>query len=328
MHKKHSIHSYFCNLKFLGLAILLFLSNLCFSQTKLNDLFPNFDFLKSKKNQIENLNFKIDSLVEVLQREREFNTKKNQIIKINIDKLAAEIITTQQTLVLCLSNLDSVNKKNQILSDTESSSLNHKNRHNIEAKHTPIPMETWIDLPVFRENWSSTNLFPYVYSENNKIPDSLRINLFDKDTGFCIPYKGYVSSGFGMRGGRMHKGLDVRLNRHDTIRACMSGIIRFADYNNGGFGKLIIIRHLNGLETYYAHLHNMVVKPNDFVKAGDFIGTGGNTGTKRTGPHLHFECRWKDYPLDPKIFIDYDNFTLKSDNLIISPEVLRTKPFR
>jgi len=126
----------------LGLAILLFLSNLCFSQTKLNDLFPNFDFLKSKKNQIENLNFKIDSLVEVLHREREFNTKTIQIIKINIEKLEAEIITTQQTLVLCLSKIKRVNKKNKIFSDTKSSSLKNKNQQNIEAKHTPITMET------------------------------------------------------------------------------------------------------------------------------------------------------------------------------------------
>lgn len=314
---------YFWSLKFFGLAILLFLSNLCFSQTKLNDLLPNIDFLNSKKNQIEKLNFKIDSLNKVLLKEREFNTKTVQSTKTNIDKLEAEIATTKQSLVLCQFNLDSLNEKIQILSNTD-----YKKRHNIEGKHTPIPQKTWIDLPVFNENWSSTNLFPYVYSENNKIPNLLDINLFEKDTGFCIPYKGYVSSGFGMRRGRMHKGLDIRLNRHDTIRACMSGIVRFADYNNGGFGKLIIIRHLNGLETYYAHLHKMVVKPNDIVKAGDFIGTGGNTGAKRTGPHLHFECRWKDYPLDPKLFIDYDNFTLKSDNLIISPEVLRTKPFR
>jgi murein DD-endopeptidase MepM/ murein hydrolase activator NlpD len=124
----------------------------------------------------------------------------------------------------------------------------------------------------------------------------------------------------------MHKGLDIKLQRHDTVRACMSGIVRFANYNNGGFGNIIIIRHLNGLETYYAHLQKMVVKPNDIVYAGDFIGTGGTTGTKRTGPHLHFECRWKDYPLDPRLFIDYTNFELKSDTLLINPKVLRAKP--
>ncbi len=123
---------YFWSLKFFGLAILLFLSNLCLSQTKLNDLFPNIDFLKSKKNQIEKLNFKIDSLNEVLIKEREFNTKTVQSTKTNIDKLEAEIATTKQSLVLCQFNLDSLNEKIQILSNTD-----YKKRHNIE-ENTPL----------------------------------------------------------------------------------------------------------------------------------------------------------------------------------------------
>ena len=112
-------------MKFFGLAILLFLSNLCLSQTKLNDLFPNIDFLKSKKNQIEKLNFKIDSLNEVLIKEREFNTKTIQITKTNIDKLEAEIATTKQSLDLCQVNIDSLNEKIQILSNTESENIFH-----------------------------------------------------------------------------------------------------------------------------------------------------------------------------------------------------------
>src|SRR5690606_7989624 len=81
---------------------------------------------------------------------------------------------------------------------------------------------------------------------------------------------------------------------------------------NGGFGNLIIIRHVNGLETYYAHLSRIKVKPNQIVKAGQVIGLGGNTG-RSYGAHLHFEVRYQDKPLNPEMVFDTEGFCLRED---------------
>jgi murein DD-endopeptidase MepM/ murein hydrolase activator NlpD len=97
-------------------------------------------------------------------------------------------------------------------------------------------------------------------------------------------------------------------------------VVRYAKYNRGGFGNLIIIRHYNGLETYYAHLSKILVKVNQVVKSGDLIALGGSTGRSR-GPHLHFEIRYKDIPLDPLRVIDYDNQKLISGTFPVTKQV-------
>jgi murein DD-endopeptidase MepM/ murein hydrolase activator NlpD len=117
-----------------------------------------------------------------------------------------------------------------------------------------------------------------------------------------------------------HKGLDIRLAKGDTVRAAFSGVVRYAKYNRGGFGNLVILRHYNGLETYYAHNSKILVKVNQVVKSGDPITLGGSTGRSR-GPHLHFEVRYKDVPLDPLKMIDYDNQKLISYTFPITQKV-------
>ena len=303
-------------LKFL--LIFSIVANSCFAQLKLD--FISFDFLKAKSNQIIILNEIVDSLKTVIDNERDNHIQLKYELDSSVETLNQELLEIKKILK---NYQDSIEDLNKTLQEKLNPAINSTTKGGFIDS---MPEDKWSEMDVFKENWSTTNLFPYVYSKNNKIPNSLNIRLFEQDTGFAIPFKGNVFSGFGMRRGRMHKGLDIKLQRHDTVKACMSGIVRFANYNSGGFGNIIIIRHLNGLETYYAHLQKMVVKPNDIVHAGDFIGTGGTTGTKRTGPHLHFECRWKDYPLDPRLFIDYTDFELKSDTLLINPKVLRAKP--
>ena len=79
----------------------------------------------------------------------------------------------------------------------------------------------------------------------------------------------------------------------------------------------MIIRHYNGLETYYGHLSKIRVKVNQVVKSGDIIALGGSTGRSR-GPHLHFEVRYKDIPLDPMRLIDYDHQMLIASSFPIT----------
>lgn len=133
---------------------------------------------------------------------------------------------------------------------------------------------------------------------------------------FIIPFDGIITSSFGWRSGRNHNGTDIDLSTGDTVRAAWSGKIRYAQYNNGGFGNLVIIRHDNGLETFYAHLSEHLVVPNQEVKAGDPIGLGGNTGHSY-GSHLHFEVRFYDIPLDPETVIDFKNKEVRDENLLV-----------
>jgi murein DD-endopeptidase MepM/ murein hydrolase activator NlpD len=179
-------------------------------------------------------------------------------------------------------------------------------------------------LSVFRLNWSNENIFPYPVN-NNLILDKIIIKIIDSSEKFTIPFDGRINSGFGKRGRIFHKGLDIKLNKGDSIKAILDGKVRYAKYNKGGFGNLIIIRHVNQIETYYAHLTEINVKPNQIVKSGDFIGTGGNTGARWTGTHLHFEMRYFDRPFDPMLVINFDSLKLKNNHVKISNDSFKSK---
>ena len=129
-----------------------------------------------------------------------------------------------------------------------------------------------------------------------------------------------MSSKFGKRRREVHKGLDIRLTKYDTVVAAWGGKVRYAEFNKGGFGNLIIIRHLNGFETYYGHLSNIAVAVDQYVSAGDFIGTGGNTGTQHSVDHLHWEVRLKDKAFDPFRIIDFDNNTQIAEPVILNQD--------
>ena len=121
-----------------------------------------------------------------------------------------------------------------------------------------------------------------------------------------------VTSNFGNRWGRPHKGLDIKVYIGDTIRAAFSGKVRIVRYEAGGYGKYIVIRHPNGLETIYGHLSEQLVIENQSVKAGEVIGLGGNTG-RSTGSHLHFETRLCGVALNPALMFDFRNQDVTGD---------------
>ena len=134
-----------------------------------------------------------------------------------------------------------------------------------------------------------------------QLPDEYKIDLRD----FCMPTPSRViTSNFGPRWRRQHKGLDIKVYVGDTIRSAFSGMVRMVKYEAAGYGKYIVIRHDNGLETIYGHLSKQLVKENQRVKAGDVIGLGGNTG-RSTGSHLHFETRLCGVALNPAVLFDF-----------------------
>ncbi len=145
----------------------------------------------------------------------------------------------------------------------------------------------------------------------------LRLRLTNEDigAGFKIPLPPVVTSRFGWRNGRNHNGIDLDLEVWDPVRSMFPGVVRFAGVA-GGYGRLVVVRHFNGLETYYAHLHRLKVVTGDLVNAGDLVGLGGNSGHS-TGSHLHLELRFKGVPLDPSHVIDFAGGQLYSDTLVL-----------
>tara|TARA_B110000091_G_scaffold33781_1_gene35714 strand:+ start:153 stop:1058 length:906 start_codon:yes stop_codon:yes gene_type:complete len=166
-------------------------------------------------------------------------------------------------------------------------------------------------MTIFNENWSSTKLYPYKKIDLSIMEDTL-IFRFNTSSFYCTPTD-HLYSAFGPRRGRQHKGIDTDLNIGDTLRTVFDGKIRYANYVSG-FGNLVIIRHYNGLETYYAHQSKILVEPGDLLSAGDVIGLGGETGNA-LGPHLHFEIRYMDNAFDPEKVIDLENQCLKVTEL-------------
>ena len=141
------------------------------------------------------------------------------------------------------------------------------------------------------------------------LPDSFRISL----RNFCMPTTSRVlTSNFGARWGRQHKGLDIKVYIGDTIRAAFSGKVRIVRYEGRGYGKYVVIRHHNGLETIYGHMSKQLVEEEQDVRAGDPIGLGGNTG-RSTGSHLHFETRLCGVALNPALMFDFRNQDVVDD---------------
>jgi murein DD-endopeptidase MepM/ murein hydrolase activator NlpD len=126
-----------------------------------------------------------------------------------------------------------------------------------------------------------------------------------------------VTSNFGSRWGRQHKGLDIKVYIGDTIRAAFSGKVRIVRYEGGGYGNYVVIRHPNGLETIYGHLSKQLVKENENVRAGEPIGLGGNTG-RSTGSHLHFETRLCGVALNPALLFDFLNQDVTGDQYLFT----------
>lgn len=129
-----------------------------------------------------------------------------------------------------------------------------------------------------------------------KVPRGVGIGEFIK------PAKGVISSSFGPRWGRFHKGTDIAASTGTPIVSADGGVVEFAGFNSGGYGNMVIVNHMNGYKTVYAHANTVDVKVGQIVDSGDKIATVGNTGDS-TGPHLHFEIILNGTNLDPELYM-------------------------
>ena len=169
----------------------------------------------------------------------------------------------------------------------------------------------WITMRQYYKVWDSNSVNPYGI-DASKFKDTVQIALYDSAKHqYWSPPMAYnkINSNFGYRRYRWHHGTDLDLNTGEPIYAVFDGIIRVKKYGRG-FGNHIVIRHNNGLETVYGHLSATDVEVGDYVKAGQMIGKGGNTG-RSTGPHLHFEMRYEGNSIDPATIFDFEKNEIK-----------------
>jgi len=111
------------------------------------------------------------------------------------------------------------------------------------------------------------------------------------------PVSGPVTSGFGVRWGRMHEGIDIAVGEGTPVRAAAAGTVIYAGWMSG-YGNLVAVDHGNGLSTAYAHNSSLAVSVGQSVAAGEIVSYSGNTGNS-TGPHVHFEVRVDGSAVDP-----------------------------
>lgn len=159
--------------------------------------------------------------------------------------------------------------------------------------------------------WS--NAYAHTY-KNVTLPDSFRIDL----SNFCMPTTHTrITSKFGPRRRRMHNGIDVKVYVGDTIRSAFAGKVRIVkdQGRRKGYGKYVIIRHENGLETVYGHLSKQLVHEDQYVEAGEVIGLGGNTG-RSSGSHLHFETRLLGQAINPAFMFDFEKQDIVADSYL------------
>ncbi|MCA1764154.1 MAG: peptidoglycan DD-metalloendopeptidase family protein [Cryomorphaceae bacterium] len=174
-------------------------------------------------------------------------------------------------------------------------------------------------IPAFDEycDWNSDRVHPYKYTLT-EMTDTIVIPLAYDSCSFAAPFIGRKTSDFGYRRYRHHYGVDIKLYTGDPVLNAFDGVVRVAKYD-GDYGRVVVVRHNNGLETLYAHLSELKVKEGDWVDAGKAVGLGGNTG-RSTGSHLHFEVRYLGEPINPNEIIDWELGMLCSDTLLLNAD--------
>ncbi len=172
-----------------------------------------------------------------------------------------------------------------------------------------IQIYTSDTVDYFQTNWDNDQLYVYTLENMYKPREWCLFDIAQLDPAhFTVPYQGKLKSRFNPH----QQGIDIQVKTGEPVLSAFDGRVRYAFYNQEGYGNLIIIRHENGLETWYGHLSSIKVKINEDVKSGQLIGTGGMTG-RASSSSLHFETRFKDRAFDPLSLIDFDNHRLNSN---------------
>lgn len=123
---------------------------------------------------------------------------------------------------------------------------------------------------------------------------------------FYIEKGQHISSEFGYREEfhRPHMGIDISMHKGDTVRTPLRGVVEKIAYDGDGYGHYVVVRHAQGIETRYGHLEQVTVVEGQRLLRQQPVGLGGNSGNS-TGPHLHFETRFRGIPVDPRLIFNF-----------------------
>jgi len=159
-------------------------------------------------------------------------------------------------------------------------------------------------VPTFAESLSDYN---YLRSADKLALSSRRVGRFGaaaKALPSLWPVEGRILSGFAQRTdpfsgeGAFHKGVDISASTGTPVRDTADGIVLSAEPVSGGYGRLVIVDHGGGVQTYYAHLSKILVHAGQEIRRGDMVGLVGSSG-RTTAPHLHYEVRVGGAPMNP-----------------------------
>ena len=150
------------------------------------------------------------------------------------------------------------------------------------------------------EKWDTLQFNPY-----KNEPQQFPLHITFEDANYASPMgiKKVITSRYGWRNRRAHKGIDIDLVTGDDVYAMLEGKVRYVGYH-AGHGKTVVVRHNNGLETVYTHLSKYLVAVNDVVSKGQVLGLGGRTGNAR-GSHLHLEVSYRGVFINPEYLFDF-----------------------
>jgi len=165
-----------------------------------------------------------------------------------------------------------------------------------------------------QEHWDTATYNPY---KKEKYTSPFNLIFTDSVYSSPIERKKVITSRYGWRNRRPHKGIDIDLITGDDVKVMLDGKVRYVGYHSG-HGKTVVVRHYNGLETSYSHLSKQLVKVNDTLTKGQVIGKGGTTGNAR-GSHLHLEVSFKGTFIHPEYLFDFgEENSIRSQNVWIT----------
>lgn len=180
----------------------------------------------------------------------------------------------------------------------------------------PIKAQPENQIDITSEDWDTSVYNPY---QSTLVQFPIQLQFTDSTYASPVLHKKVITSRYGWRRGRPHQGIDIDLVTGDSVVSVLKGIVRFASYSYG-HGNTVVVRHFNGLETTYAHLSHIAVKPNDSIAKGGYLGKGGNTGNSR-GSHLHFVTRYKGETIHPEYLFEFSpSNTIRAKELWVTQQ--------
>ncbi|MBO0939625.1 peptidoglycan DD-metalloendopeptidase family protein [Fibrella sp. HMF5335] len=256
------------------------------------------------------------------KNDTKFTPKNSSSASPSSNQQKAEDIFEQETTQLRFNNQFEPKKELNPVVSEDTSSIDQGETSVVEVIDSVLVGDEWIKIADYYSVWDSRNIDPYNI-DPREFDQVVDLKLYDPKANrfWSAPLdEGKMTSQFGFRWGRRHTGVDLDLETGDPVYAAFDGIVRVVGWDGNGYGRYVLVRHYNGLETLYGHMSKQLVESGQLVKAGDQLGLGGNTG-RSYGAHLHYETRYEGNPFDPLNLYTFPANTINSDHFLLTPSV-------